>query len=639
MSSIRRSLTLYFLGLLALGVGSVSILADRVMTETLETRLEASSEAIDLRAEERIKEARDKFDQDLLTQARNIGRVMQYQYFHRFERESRKFQCGLVTQLIGAAAMGPLPPAVWSVGMGPSKRSPFGPLSGPVIREYFINLHLDDHYFRHLVDDERHPEYIQLNTAHGVWRSQGMSGMTLPFRRETLNTDQLIAWQFDSVLLPNERLGRRAILKTPLSLGWIRVPFPRTGTGPPAQPFAPPPRAHSVDTDPLPNIFIHYARTTDELDSRVARLRAAAERQKSDLLWHARWDRQRFRFWLAVIGGATFLATLFGGPLLIRRGLGPLRRLSDAVSEVSEKDFRLPIQSEQLTYELLPIHARLTVTLDALRRAFEHEKQAVADLSHELRTPIAALLATIDVTLRKPREPENYKQSLEECRAITKQLGILVERIMTLAWLDAGKDSQLLETIDAREIALGCIAVIRPLADSIGVTVTTELDTSVDIQTDAGKFREILMNLLHNAIEYNKPGGTLHLSVQPAPWGGIEIEVRDTGIGMTTDTQERIFERFYRADSSRTATGVHAGLGLSIVKEYISLLKGTIEVESQSGTGTTFRLTFPASPNPDHSRGGSSKDSSTHTRRLSGDGTMSLRRSGETPAHQPPTAS
>ncbi|MCZ2341361.1 MAG: HAMP domain-containing histidine kinase [Bacteroidales bacterium] len=639
MSSIRRSLTLYFLGLLALGVGSVAFLADRVMTQTLESRLEASSEALDLRAEERIKEARDKFDQDLLTQARNIGRVMQYQYFHRFERESRKFQCGLVTQLIGAAAMGPLPPAVWSVGMGPSKRSPFGPLSGPVIREYFVNLHLDDHYFRHVVDDERQPEYIQLNTAHGLWRSQGMQGLTLPFRRELLNTDQLITWQFDTVVLPEDHQGRRVILKTPLSLGWIRVPFPRTGTGPPARPFAPPPRANSTDTDPLPNIYIHYARTTGELNTRIARIQAGVDRQKSDLAWHVQWDRRRFRFWLAVIGGVTFLATLFGGPLLIGRGLGPLRRLSDAVSQVSEKDFRLPIQSDQLTYELLPIHARLTATLEALRRAFEHEKQAVADLSHELRTPIAALLTTIDVTLRKPREPEKYKQVLEECRVITKQLGVLVERIMTLAWLDAGKDSQQLETIDVREIAQGCIAVIRPLADSNDITVSTDLNASVGIVTDAGKFREILMNLLHNAIEYNTPHGTLSLSLQPTPRGGAAITIRDTGIGMSLETQDRIFERFYRADSSRTATGVHAGLGLSIVKEYVSLLNGTITVESQPGVGTSFHLTFPSHPHPERIRGGSPTDSSSHVRRLSGDGTMSLRRSGETALPQPPTPS
>ena len=598
MASIRRSLTLYFLGLLVLGVGSVSLLADRVMDQTLESRLAASSEAINLRTEERIKEYREEFDNDMLTQARNIGRVMQFQYFHRFERESRTFQVGLVTQLVGAGATGPLPPAVWSVGMGPSKRSPFGPLSGPVIREYFVNLHLDERYLGHMTgEDDRRPEYIQLNTAQGVWRSAGLSGATLPFRPAELDNEQLIEWQFDTVTLPDGSPGRRVTLRSPLTLGWIRVPFPRTGEDQKPQSFTPPPppRNDTVDCDPLPNIYVHYARPTADLDLWVAGAREMSVCQITELARQAAWDRQRFRYSLGVVGGLALLATVVGGPLLIRRSLNPLRRLTDAVSEVSEKDFRLPVRADQLTFELVPIHARLTATLGALERAFEHEKQAVADLSHELRTPIAALLTTIDVTLRKPREPDQYKATMVECRQIGKQLGLLVERIMTLAWLDSGRDQVIAAPVDARDVAAGCAAVIRPLAEAKGIGLTVDLDDAVEVVTDEGKVREVLMNLLHNAVEYNRPGGTVHLGMTQAPWGGCEIVIRDTGIGMSPENRDRVFERFYRADPSRHATGVHAGLGLAIVKDYVERLRGTIDVASELGVGTTFALTLPAS--------------------------------------------
>jgi signal transduction histidine kinase len=111
--------------------------------------------------------------------------------------------------------------------------------------------------------------------------------------------------------------------------------------------------------------------------------------------------------------------------------------------------------------------------------------------------------------------------------------------------------------------------------------------------TDPDKLREILLNLLHNAIEYNRPGGSVVLAVHRNN-GSAQFEVRDTGIGMSPEVEGRIFERFFRADPSRTATGVHAGLGLAIVKEYVDRLGATIEVETEPGVGTTFRVTLPA---------------------------------------------
>jgi signal transduction histidine kinase len=100
------------------------------------------------------------------------------------------------------------------------------------------------------------------------------------------------------------------------------------------------------------------------------------------------------------------------------------------------------------------------------------------------------------------------------------------------------------------------------------------------------------MNLLHNAIEYNKPNGSIDLSLRRDGDSAV-FEVRDTGIGMPPDVQDKIFERFYRADTSRHATGIHAGLGLAIVKEYVSRLKGSIAVESRAGDGSTFRVSLP----------------------------------------------
>jgi signal transduction histidine kinase len=125
------------------------------------------------------------------------------------------------------------------------------------------------------------------------------------------------------------------------------------------------------------------------------------------------------------------------------------------------------------------------------------------------------------------------------------------------------------------------------------MTFTLSAVGPAELDTDADRLREVLMNLLHNAVEYNRPNGRVELSVRPDA-GRVVFEVRDTGIGMSDAVRAKIFERFFRADASRTATGVHAGLGLAIVKEYVDRLGGTIEVETTPGEGSLFRVSFPA---------------------------------------------
>ncbi len=137
--------------------------------------------------------------------------------------------------------------------------------------------------------------------------------------------------------------------------------------------------------------------------------------------------------------------------------------------------------------------------------------------------------------------------------------------------------------------------MLRPLAAANQITIDWDVPEGLSLVTDPTKLREILMNLLHNAIEYNKPGGLVELHVYPHK-DHLILEVRDTGIGMTPEVMDKIFERFYRADPSRQATGVHAGLGLAIVKEYVERLGGTIEVESELGKGSLFRLRLPRPP-------------------------------------------
>jgi signal transduction histidine kinase len=414
-----------------------------------------------------------------------------------------------------------------------------------------------------------------------------------------VEAENLIDWTFGTVeLQPDGEKVRRVVYKVPY---FLRSPPRRRdwpqrsllgawGAWAAAGGIGLPPAASG--TAGLPRIYVQCARPDREIQHRLQQLAEERDQELAELTADIRAVRHQLRQRIAGVGLVAFLAVAAGGPILVGRGLRPLGKLSDAVSRVSEKDFKLPHDGSDLSAELAPIHARLTQTLDLLRRAFAREKQAVADISHELRTPIAALLATMDVALMKPRDPEQYRTCLQECRLIARQLGQLVERIMTLATLDAGNDRLDVGPVQVHELASACVAVIRPLASTNQITIDYDVPPELVMETDAGKLREVLTNLLHNAVEYNRPGGLVELSIWTQQHEVI-VQVRDTGIGMTPEVMEKIFERFYRADASRHAAGVHAGLGLAIVKEYVERLGGTIEVESQPGVGSTFRVRLP----------------------------------------------
>jgi signal transduction histidine kinase len=343
----------------------------------------------------------------------------------------------------------------------------------------------------------------------------------------------------------------------------------------------------------LPSIYVQCAWTTNPphpviqelMDKRDSRLAALTEQTGNAL--------HDLRVRLVWIGLVTLGVMLAGGWLLVGLGLMPLRRLSVAVSQISSKDFRLAVEPKELPRETLPLVDRLNQSLEQLHRAFEREKQTSADISHELRTPVAALMATLEVALRKPRAAEDYRETLEDCRAIGKQMTYLVERVLTLARLDAGTDHVEPRLCDVSPLVDGCAALGKPLAEAQGLAFRVRLEGPLDVKTDPDKLREVLMNLVHNAIEYNRPAGEVLLSARPRAAGGIVLEVKDTGIGIPSEIQDRIFERFFRADPSRNATGVHAGLGLAIVKEYVDRLGGKLTLASEVGRGSCFRIELP----------------------------------------------
>jgi signal transduction histidine kinase len=238
--------------------------------------------------------------------------------------------------------------------------------------------------------------------------------------------------------------------------------------------------------------------------------------------------------------------------------------------------------------------------LARLEGAFVRRKQFLADASHELRTPVAALVTTIEVALRRPRGAEELTSTLQTCLTDARYLKRLVNVLLEHARGEATAASQVhaAEPVDAAELLFECADVVDSLADARGIRVERSIAGSLGAVMGAQRLRSIVTNLLSNAIEYNQSGGTVELAAR-VDRATLVIVVRDTGRGITPEHLPHLFEPFYRVDGVRRGgdaggEGPHLGLGLFLVDSHVKALGGRCTVESTAGVGTTVTVTLPA---------------------------------------------
>jgi signal transduction histidine kinase len=605
MRSIRLSLVVYFLGLLCVSLAVASLLLYDAARRTLAAKQQAAEELVEARYEERARDARQHLDDRLLAQSKSLaGRVRP---IYRWERiHNYYFHSAGAAALVGSLANRyPLSGALINFLQAHHDRPPPDLTKKGAARNRWAwtTAQQQQIWYRHILDLKLSKDLEWLDSANGspsiCWRI-GSNGWGMPLTPED-QTVQLpyeggfapkarLTWAFDDYRDPNGKSYRRVRFRSLITLD--------------SRPAWTPPKGSSwrpaVFVPELAAIIIQCAADERELDSHLADLAAQRDRDLEALRSDTENDLAEHRARLLWISGCTFGATALGSLALVWLGLSPLSRLSEAVSKVSPKNFSLDLDESRLAPELRPIAGRLSTTLDLLKRAFARQKQMTADVSHELRTPLAALLTTIDLALRKQRTPEQYREMLSDCRLSASQMHQIVERLLTLARLDAGVDRLRAQPVDVGELAGQCASVVRPLAEARGLSLevhnlTAAIEEAAEggpLLTDPDKLREVLTNLLHNAIQYNRPSGRIDVRVARLD-GLVSLEVSDTGIGIAPEAREHIFERFYRADPSRNAEDLHAGLGLAIVKEYVELMGGRITVQSEEGQGSTFRVELP----------------------------------------------
>ncbi len=299
---------------------------------------------------------------------------------------------------------------------------------------------------------------------------------------------------------------------------------------------------------------------------------------------------------------AVLLAGL-GGYFLARRSLSPVVAMSSQAGRIGAENLHDRLLVRNSKDELGHLARSFNQLLDRLDESFQHQRRFVADASHELRTPVAILSGEAEVALSKnDRSPEEYRESLEILHKEAVRLKQIVENLFTLTRADIGQLPLTKTSFYLDELAADCVHNFRALAQAKQISLKCEASSEMPIVSDEGLLRRMFTNLLDNAIKYTPAGGAISVCSGRSD-SFYAVSFADTGPGIPPELQPRIFERFFRADESRTnadsATG-GAGLGLAICRWIAEAHHGRIELTRSDSNGSTFTVFLPA-PEPPNS--------------------------------------
>lgn len=285
-----------------------------------------------------------------------------------------------------------------------------------------------------------------------------------------------------------------------------------------------------------------------------------------------------------------------GGYWISRRALTPVDEITRVAKSITVQNLSRRLVVPDTSDELQRMSEAWNDVLQRLDTAIKRIRQFTADASHELRTPVALIRATAELALRSEREPEYYRASLSTIESEATRMTDLTESLLVLARTDSNSVEMPLGPVDLNRIITEVAALSRPAAETRGLTLNAMLAgwPATALANEAG-IRRLLFILLDNAFKHTPSGGTVTLSTKLAE-GKVTISVCDSGEGISSEDLPHIFERFYRADRSRSSNG--AGLGLSIAQMIADLHGSKIEVESTVGSGSCFCLSLNLQTQP-----------------------------------------
>lgn len=298
----------------------------------------------------------------------------------------------------------------------------------------------------------------------------------------------------------------------------------------------------------------------------------------------------RRNLWLVL--GAGLVVCVVVGYQIARRGLRPVRLVTDTARRIDPTNLSERIEADGLPAELLDLADTFNRMLDRLERSFTRLGQFSADIAHELRTPVNNLRGEVEVALGKIRTPDQYQDvltsNLEECGRLAR----LIESLLFLARAENPRTHVGKDAVDVgTELATVC-EYYEAAAGEKGVTLAVAVAGPVPAHLNRTLFQRAVCNLVENAVAHTPPGGAVTLTAA-ATATTTTVVVTDTGAGVPAAHLPHVFDRFYRADQTRTSVARNVGLGLAIVKSIVDLHGGAVGMSSNEGRGTRVTMTFP----------------------------------------------
>jgi heavy metal sensor kinase len=301
-----------------------------------------------------------------------------------------------------------------------------------------------------------------------------------------------------------------------------------------------------------------------------------------------------FRGYLLWFAPLLLLAASAGGYWLSRRALAPVDALARTARTISGHNLSSRLEALHTGDELQRLSDTLNEMLARIEAAFLRITEFTADASHELRTPIALIHTEAELALRRSRDEAEYREALRHILQEADRTAKLIEELLSLARADSGREAFDLHPIDLLPTLRESASKWNQVASLHNLQFEEHLETErLPVMGDENALRRVIDILLDNALKYTPAPGKLTLSAEQHP-NGVVVTVEDTGIGIASEDQSRIFERFYRVDKARSRELGGAGLGLAIAQWIVQLHKGTITVRSELGRGSIFQLEIPS---------------------------------------------
>jgi two-component system heavy metal sensor histidine kinase CusS len=298
----------------------------------------------------------------------------------------------------------------------------------------------------------------------------------------------------------------------------------------------------------------------------------------------------RYRFWFWAILLASFAIFPLIGYQIARHGIRPVEEMATTARHISSTNLRERILPEGYPFELASLASTFNQMLDRLEDSFERISRFSTDIAHDLRTPVNNIRGEAEVALARARSADEYRDVIESCLEEAVRLSDLIGDLLFLARAESPLTHLRRERVDVGELLRGVREYYEASAAEGGVSLTTAVVAEpVVAELDRVLLQRAVGNLVSNALAHTPPGGAVVLETK-ADSSTIRIAVSDTGEGIPAEALPKVFDRFFRVDSSRSQGLGRTGLGLAIVKSIALLHGGNVEISSQPGQGTRVTL-------------------------------------------------